>query len=428
MSDVASLNLGDKTVELPIIVGTENEHAVDITKLRAETGFITGDSGYGNTGACKSSICFINGEQGILRYRGYPIDQLATQASFLEVAWLLIHGELPTQSQLSEFEAKITQERFLNERVKHHFEGYPSKAHPMAVLSSMINTTSCFHPELQCVETEDQVLDATVKLLAKITTIASFAYKSSKGEPYVYPDAKLDYCENFLHMMFGLPFSEPELDKEVVDALNMILILHAEHEQNCSTSTVRMVGSSGANLFAGISAGIGALWGPLHGGANVAVLDMLEELRSSNANIKEFMERVKTDKTVRLMGFGHRVYKNFDPRAKILKGAADTVLAKLGVNDPLLEIAQELEAIALADDYFVQRKLYPNVDFYSGIIMRAMGIPTDMFTVMFAIGRLPGWIAHYYEQFQDPKARISRPRQVYTGATERDYVAIDQRG
>ncbi|MBI1371438.1 MAG: citrate synthase [Phycisphaera sp.] len=426
MSDTAQLKLPNQTVELPIVVGTENEHAVDITKLRADSGFITLDSGYGNTGSCSSEITFINGEEGSLQYRGYPIEQLAEQGTFVEIAYLLIWGELPNREQLEAFRALLRHHSGLHQSLRHAFQGFPSYGHPMATLSSMINACSCYHPELMEIETDDSFMDAAAMLISKVRTIAAFSYKHSIGQPVRHPDPSLDYCSNFLHMMFSLPYARYEADPDIVQALNMILILHADHEQNCSTSTVRMVGSAKANLFASVSAGVCALWGPLHGGANVAVLDMLEVIRKDKIDPHDYMERVKS-KEFRLMGFGHRVYKNFDPRAQILKKSADKVLAKLGVNDPLLDIARKLEKVALEDEYFVERKLYPNVDFYSGIIMRAMGIPTNMFTVMFAIGRMPGWIANYYEVFKDPKSRINRPRQVYTGATKRDYVPLDKR-
>lgn len=428
MSDTAKLNLPDKTLDLPIVVGTENEHAIDITKLRADSGYITIDSGYGNTGSCQSAITFIDGEKGILRYRGYPIEQLAEQSTFIETAYMLIWGELPTADQLAEFSALLTQHSSLHAQLSKSFEGFPDKAEPMATLSSMINAVSCYHPNLMHINSDEDFKIAAAKLISKVRTIASFSYKISQGEPLRYPNPKLDYCSNFMHMMFSRPHDRYEADEDIVKALNQIFILHADHEQNCSTSTVRMVGSSGANLFASCSAGVCALWGPLHGGANVAVLEMLEEIRQSGGDVKKRMELVKDKSSgVRLMGFGHRVYKNFDPRAKILKKSADTILSKLGVNDPLLDIARELEEIALADDYFVSRNLYPNVDFYSGIIMRAMGIPVEMFTVLFSIGRMPGWIAHWYESFNNPKSRINRPRQVYVGETQRDYVSLDKR-
>ena len=428
MTQTAELRLPDQTVELPIVVGTEGEKAVDIGKLRSASGFITLDPAYGNTGSCTSDICFIDGEQGILRYRGYPIEQLAEHSSFVETAYLLIWGELPNRQQLAGWSQLLTRHAPLHEGLRVMFEGIPPQGNPMATLSAMINACSCYHPELSSLASEETFATAAAKLISKVRTIAAFTYKKSVGQPVRYPDPALDYCSNFLHMMFSVPYRRYEADPDVVRALNMILILHADHEQNCSTSTVRMVGSSKANLFASCAAGVCALWGPLHGGANVAVLEMLEEIRASGVNIQDYMGKVKDKKSgAKLMGFGHRVYKNFDPRATILKKSADKVLAKLGVDDPLLDIARQLEEVALNDSYFVERKLYPNVDFYSGIIMRAMGIPINMFTVMFAIGRMPGWIAHWYEVFKDPNSRINRPRQIYTGQTKRDFVPMEKR-
>lgn len=426
MADKAELKLPNQTIELPVVVGSENEHAVDITALRGETGYITLDSGYGNTGSCSSAITYIDGEKGILRYRGYAIEDLAENSNFLETSFLLIWGELPTADEYAEFEEEIKEHGLIHESMRKIFEGLPPAGHPMATLSAMINAVSCYHQSLMQLTDEEGFRAATVRLLAKTATIAAFSYKHSVGRPLRYPDIKLDYSTNFLHMMFSLPHKRFEVPPELGRALDQIFILHADHEQNCSTSTVRMVGSSKANLFASCAAGVCALWGPLHGGANAAVLDMLEKIHAGEKTVKQFMEGVK-NKEERLMGFGHRVYKNFDPRAKILSEAADVVLPKLGVNDPLLNIANELAEIALADDYFVSRKLYPNVDFYSGILMRGMGIPVEMFTVLFSIGRMPGWIAHYREVMMDPKARINRPRQVYTGPTERKWVPTDQR-
>ena len=427
MSQSAQLKLpGDKTIDLPVVVGSENEHALDIGKLRSSTGYITIDPAYGNTGSCHSDICFINGEEGILRYRGYPIQQLAEQSTFVETAYMLIWGELPNKQQLSEWSGLLTEHAPLHEGLRFAFNSTPPQGHPMATLSSMINAVSSYHPELLNIESDDGFKVAAAKLLSKVRTIAAFSYRQTVGAPVRYPKPDFDYCTNFLHMMFSKPYSSFDPDPDVVQALNQIFILHADHEQNCSTSTVRMVGSSGANLFASCAAGVCALWGPLHGGANVAVLDMLGRIYSGKTSVKEFMEKVKS-KEEKLMGFGHRVYKNFDPRAKILEQSAKKVLPKLGVKDPLLAIAEELKDIALADEYFIERKLYPNVDFFSGILMRAIGIPINMFTVMFAIGRMPGWIAHWYEVFKDPNARINRPRQVYTGPTERAYVPMDKR-
>jgi citrate synthase len=429
MPEFAELHLPGKIVKLPVVIGSENEPAVDVSKLRDETGFITLDSGYGNTGSTYSAITYIDGEKGILRYRGYPIEQLAEQSTFVETAYLLIWGELPTRQQREHFRELLTQNAMLHEGLRHSFEGFPPNAPPMAILSAMINAMSCYHPETYADAGAESFMVTVAKLVSKVRTIAAFSYKKSIGQPVTYPNPVLDYCSNFLHMMFSVPYDEHIPDPDVVRALNQILILHADHEQNCSTSTVRMVGSSKANLFASVSAGVCALWGPLHGGANIEVLDMLEEIRSSGISVADHVARVKDKKAgARLMGFGHRVYKNFDPRAKILKASADKVLAKLGKQDPLLDIARQLEEVALKDSYFIERKLYPNVDFYSGIIMRAMGIPVNLFTVMFAIGRMPGWIANWYEIHSDPKARIYRPRQVYTGPTTRAYVPIDQRG
>ncbi len=419
----AKLVLHDREFELPLVVGSEDECGIDITTLRAQTKAITLDSGYGNTGSCQSAITFIDGEKGILRYRGYPIEQVAEHATFPEVCYLVIYGELPNQQQLADFREQLTYHSMIHEDMKKFFEGYPASAHPMAILSAMVASLSTYYPELA----EDDDLNI-IRLLAKVKTIAAYAYKKSIGQPFIYPQDELSYCANFLHMMFALPTTPYEAPEVLADALNLLLILHADHEQNCSTSTVRMVGSSQANLFASISAGICALWGPLHGGANQKVLEMLEMIRQDGGDYMKYVKLAK-DKTseFRLMGFGHRVYKNFDPRATILRKTTDDVLGTLGVDDPLLQIAKGLEEVALNDEYFIERKLYPNVDFYSGILYRAMGIPTDMFTVMFALGRLPGWIAHWKELRQDPASRIHRPRQIYTGATERSYVPLEQR-
>ncbi|MEX0774893.1 MAG: citrate synthase [Phycisphaeraceae bacterium] len=431
MSETAKLQIDDKTHEFPVVVGSENEHAIDIAKLRAQTGYITLDDGYGNTGSCQSSITYIDGEKGILRYRGIPIEQLAEHSTFVETAWLIIWGHLPTKQELASFRAQLVRHEMLHEGLRQMFDGFPASGHPMAILSAMINAMSCYHPDVMKIEMDDQATfeSAAARLLSKVRTIAAASYKTSIGQPIMYPRPEKSYCENFLHMMFSIPNQRYAADPDVAQALNLILILHADHEQNCSTSTVRMVGSSGANLFASCSAGVCALWGPLHGGANVAVLEQLEYLHREKVDLKAFIEESKAkDSNKRLMGFGHRVYKNFDPRANILKAAADKVLKLLKVKDPLLDIARHLEEVALKDSYFVERKLYPNVDFYSGIIMRAMGIPVSMFTVMFAIGRMPGWIANWKEIHDDPNSRISRPRQVYTGPTKRDYVPMDQRG
>ncbi len=429
MSDKkATLTYDGKEIELPVVVGTENEVGIDISNLRNQTGWITLDDGYGNTGSCQSSITYIDGEKGILRYRGYPIEQLAEKSTFVETAYLLIYGELPSEKNLLDFRHLLNEYEFLHEDMRHHFEGFPPNAHPMAVLSAMINAMSCFQPTLMQPEDDDHFMEASARLLSKVRTIAAASYKKSIGHPMMYPRYDLQYVPNFLHMMFSLPNHYYEPAKEVVQALKQILILHADHEQNCSTSTVRMVGSSQANLYASVAAGVCALWGPLHGGANQAVIQMLTQIHESDEDVSRFITKVKDkDSKTRLMGFGHRVYKNFDPRAKIIKKACDEVLDKLGVSDPLLDIAKHLEEVALKDEYFVERKLYPNVDFYSGIIMRAIGIPVNMFTVLFAIGRMPGWIANWREVHLNPKARINRPRQVYQGATHRDYVPIDQR-
>ena len=425
MMENAKLSLDGQEYDLPVVTGTEGERGIDITSLRGESGAITLDSGYGNTGSCQSSICFINGEQGILRYRGFPIEQLAENASFAEVCYLLIYGELPTADQLKAFSGGLTNHSMIHEDMKKFFEGYPASAHPMAVLSSMIASLATYYPKLEGDEDEDLNF---IRVLAKAKTIAAWAYKKSIGQPLVYPLNHLSYCGNFLNMMFSVPTEDYQASPVVENALNVLLILHADHEQNCSTSTVRMVASSQANIFASLSAGICALWGPLHGGANQKVLEMLEMIRADGADYKKYVNLAKDrDSEFRLMGFGHRVYKNFDPRATILRKACDEVLEELGVDDPLLDIAKQLEDVALNDDYFIERKLYPNVDFYSGVLYRAMGIPTNMFTVMFALGRLPGWISHLKELRDDPGSRINRPRQVYTGATQRDYVPLDQR-
>ncbi len=429
MAKSAKLQVDDKTYEIPLITGSENEQAIDIRKLRAQTGLITLDSGFGNTGSCQSEITFLDGEKGILHHRGYAIDALAEHSSFLEVAYLLIYGELPTQAEYSEFKTSVTRHSLIHENLRYVFQGFPLRAHPMAILSSMVCSLSAFYQdEYNALDSEHT--DITIRrLLAKLPTIAAFAYKKSIGQPFVYPDNSRKYAANLLQMLFSVPCEPYQVDPEVAQALDLLLILHADHEQNCSTSTVRLVGSSRANLYASVSAAISALWGPLHGGANQAVLDMLQHIHSAGGKTKDYIERSKQkDSGFRLMGFGHRVYKNFDPRATIIKKSCDRVLEKLGTSDPLLDIALELEEAALNDDYFVERKLYPNVDFYSGILYRALGIPTDMFTVMFAIGRLPGWIAHWKEMINAPDARIGRPRQIYTGHTAREYVPIHKRG
>ncbi|MCC6201615.1 MAG: citrate synthase [Gammaproteobacteria bacterium] len=427
MADTATLHYDGKTIELPIVTGTEGERGVDIRELRAKTGLITLDSGYGNTGSTESSIAFIDGEKGILRYRGYPIEQLAAKSRFTETAYLLIFGELPTPAQYTAFRALLTEHQFMHEALHFHFDGFPENAPPMAILSAMVSAAGCFDPALAHPEVDGHFMEASARMMSKVRTIAAASYCKSIGRPINYPRFDLPYTANFLHMMFSLPHKQYEPSPVVVDALDKLLILHADHEQNCSTSTVRMVCSSRASLSAAVSSGINALWGPLHGGANSAVIEMLTHLHQSGESIPSFINRVKTDRTTRLMGFGHRVYRNFDPRAKIIKEACDNVLKALGIHDPLLDLAMQLEEVALHDEFFVSRKLYPNVDFYSGIIMRAIGIPTDMFTVMFALGRMPGWLAHWREYRTSTDARIDRPRQIYQGYTQRDYVAIEKR-
>ena len=424
----ATLKLDDKEIELPIITGSEGERAIDIEKLRSDTGLITLDQGFGNTGACTSAITFIDGDLGILRYRGYPIEALAEQSSFLEVAYLLVYGELPTQAQLDDFTRTITLHTMLHEDFRKFYGGFPKSAHPMAVVAAATAALSTFYPDTLDPENATQVEICTKRLLAKLPTIAAYAYKHSIGQPFIYPDNSLGYAANFLRMMFATPCEPYVVDEVIAKALDVLLILHADHEQNCSTSTVRVVGSSQANLFASISAGVSALWGPLHGGANQAVIEMLQDIEKEGISGKEYLSRVKDKKSgIRLMGFGHRVYKNFDPRAKLIKKTCSDVLTRLQKQTRLLDLAMELEDIALKDDYFVERKLYPNVDFYSGIIYQAIGIPVDMFTVLFAIGRLPGWIAHWMEMHKQG-FRISRPRQIYTGATERPITPLAKRG
>ena len=429
VSNNAVLYLPDgQTIELPVLTGTENEKAVDISKLRAQTGHITMDPGYGNTGCCQSEITFLNGEEGILRYRGIPIEQLADKATFVEVCHLLIYGHLPNQQELDAFRADLNHHALLHEDMKHFFSSFSGQAHPMAILSAMVASLSGYYGEASASNGIDDFDLNAARLISKIRTLAAFSYKKSIGQPFIYPDDSLSYCANFLRMMFAVPAREYEPDPVVVEALNLLLILHADHEQNCSTATVRTVGSSHANLYASVAAGILALWGPLHGGANQKVIEMLERIRQDGGNISKFVQMAKDkDSGFRLMGFGHRVYKNFDPRATVIKNACDKVLAKLGIQDPVLDLAKQLEEAALEDDYFVERKLYPNVDFYSGIIYRAIGIPVNMFTVMFALGRLPGWISQWKEMMDDPAHRITRPRQIYQGSTEVDYVPIRRR-
>jgi citrate synthase len=428
MSDTIKFNHNGSDFELPVFTGSEGEQSMDISKLRNETGLVTLDIGYKNTGATTSGITFLNGEKGILHYRGYPIEQLAEKSSFIEVSYLLIYGELPTQQQLKEFTDNMRLHTLVHEDMKHFFDGYPSSAHPMGQLASMVCALSAYYPDsLNPNRTEEERNLTIMRLLAKMPTLVSWIFKKSTGHPIIYPSNELDYVSNFMKMTFGYLTEDYNFNPYVVDAMNKLLILHADHEQNCSTSTVRIVGSSHANLFASVTAGITALWGPLHGGANQAVIEMLENIKTQGGNIKKWMDKAK-DKNdpFRLMGFGHRVYKNFDPRAKIIKKSADEVLEKLGISDPILDIAKEIEEIALTDAYFVERKLYPNVDFYSGIIYRALGFPTEMFTVLFALGRLPGWIAQWREM-RDDKQPIGRPRQIYTGETNRDYIPVELR-
>ena len=429
MAETAELILDGKSISLPVIEGTEHEKAFDIGKLRDQTGYVTLDSGYKNTGATKSAITFLDGEEGILRYRGYPIEQLAEKSSFLEVAYLLIYGALPTQAELDHFNGQITKHTLVHEDMRKIFDGFPSATHPMAILSSLICALTGFYPQSVSPDLSPEEMELNIiRLLAKMPTIAAWTYKNNMGHPLNYPRNDMDYCTNFLYMMFSFPTEKYEINPVVVSALNKLLILHADHEQNCSTSTVRLVGSANASLYGSVSAGINALWGPLHGGANQEVVEMLESIEKDGGDTSKFINKAK-DKNdpFRLMGFGHRVYKNFDPRAKIIKVAADEVLQALGMQDsPLLKIAQELEQAALTDPYFVERKLYPNVDFYSGIIYKALGIPTEMFTVMFALGRLPGWIAQWKEM-RENKEPIGRPRQIYTGELERDYAEISHR-
>lgn len=428
MSDKATLNIGGKSYEFDVITGSENEKCIDMQSLRDETGYITMDPGFGNTGSCYSSITYVDGAKGILRYRGYPIEELAEKAIFIETAYLILYGELPNKEQLAAFSDRIKDHAPIHTNLEHHFSGFPKSAPPMAILSAMLNLVSCFHPEVLDVPTTGAEFDRTAALLlSKVRTIAAFAYRMAAGKPINHPNHNLTYCGNFLHMMFSDPYQEYKVTPLIDKALNLFLILHADHEQNCSTSTVRVVGSSRANLFSSVSAGVCALWGPLHGGANAAVIAMLEDIKSSGRPLSYYLDKAKDkNDSFRLMGFGHRVYKNFDPRSIILKNRVHDVLKALHVNDSLLDIAMELEEATLSDDYFVSRNLYPNVDFYSGILLRAIGIPLNMYTVMFAIGRMPGWIANWKEM-HDHKLRISRPRQIYTGEKTRSFVPIAER-
>ncbi len=425
----ALIRLDDTNYEFPLILGTEGEKAFDIRSLRAKSGYIAFDEGYGNTGSCLSGITFIDGEQGVLRHRGYPIEQLAAKSTFLETAMLIIYGELPAEEKLNTFREQVRNSATIHTSMHHHFEGFPSNAHPMSILSAMLNALGAYYPEMSSNDREQDLahFDETAALLiSKVRTIAAMTFRMKKGLPFVAPDHSRRYCENFLHMMFSEPYEEYVDNVGAGDALDLFLRLHADHEQNCSTSTVRMVASGGANLFASVSAGVCALWGPSHGGANMAVVQMLEDIHASGDDGSRFIEAAKEGKA-KLMGFGHRVYKNYDPRAKILGKTVEQVLTQIGVDDPLLKIARRLEQSALEDDYFVSRKLYPNVDFYSGILLRAIGIPPEMFTVMFAIGRMPGWIANWKEIAENPKGRIHRPRQIYTGQGLRDYTPLEKR-
>lgn len=423
------IEIDDQSFECPLVVGTENEKAIDISQLRSKTGYITLDDSFGNTGSCKSSITYIDGDKGILRYRGYAIEDLAENSSFIETAYLIIYGHLPSSNEYKLFSDLLTSQEILHEGFRHHFEGFPNNAHPMAMLSAMINAMGCYQSDLYDDRTEVSHFDkSAAQLISQVRTIAAAAYKMSIGQPMVYPYPNKRYAENFLHMMFSLPNNPYEVDPDILHALTMFLILHVDHEQNCSTSTVRLVASSGANLHASCSAGVCALWGRLHGGANQAVVEMFNKIRNADYTVKEFIEKVKKKEGgAKLMGFGHRVYKNFDPRAQILQKATKKLLVKAGKNDELIEIAQELAECALHDDYFIERKLYPNVDFYSGIILQAIGIPLNMFTVMFAIGRMPGWIAHWKEITDNTKQRIYRPRQIYTGEKLRKYIPMNNR-
>jgi citrate synthase len=428
MADKAILTVGDKKYELPIIEGTEGERAVDVTRLRDESGLVTYDPSLGSTAVCRSAITFIDGEKGILRYRGIPIEQFTAKPNFVEAAWMLIFGRLPKQEELKRFSELLTANELLHEGVKHQFQHIPTDAPPMAILSATLSNLACYHQQFLALETEESLEEAAARLISKVRTIAAFSYRRSQGLPFIYPDPRLRYCANFLHMMFSIPYQQYIVTPEVEDALNLVFILHGDHEQNCSTSTVRVVGSAKANLFASCAAAVCALWGPLHGGANVEVVEMLDRIHRGGLSPEDCIRDAK-DKTnpFRLHGFGHRIYRNYDPRAKILKEACDKVFAQRRRKDPLLDIARKLEALALGDSYFVDRKLYPNVDFYSGILLRAIGIPTNMFTVCFAIGRLPGWIAQWKEQHDDPTAKILRPRQVYIGPNQTDYVPIEKR-
>ena len=429
MTEKAKIILPDgQTMDLPVLTGSENEKGIDISGLRKQTGYITLDPGFVNTGSCESSITFLDGEKGVLQFRGYPIEELAEKSTFIEVAYLLINGELPKKDQLENFTNRINLRSMIHEDMRHFFEGFSQNSHPMVILSAMISSLSAYYAEASGKASIENLEINSARLIAKISTIAAFSYKKSVGQPFVYPRDELPYCAKFLNMMFSVPAESYELDPVIEKSLELLLILHADHEQNCSASTVRVVGSSMANVYASVASGILALWGPLHGGANQQVVEMLQQIHEDKAGISKYIEKAKNqDSSFRLMGFGHRVYKNFDPRAKILKVACDKLLNKLGINDPLLEIALELEETALTDDYFIERKLYPTLDFYTGIMYRAIGIPLNMFTVMFALGRVPGWIAQWKEMHEDPKQKIARPRQLFTGNTRRSYTTITER-
>lgn len=428
MTDHAEIKIGEKSYRLPIINGSQNEKAIDIRKLRSETGLITLDSGYENTGSCRSAITYIDGEKGVLRYRGIPIEELAKHSTFVETSFLLIYGHLPTRTELDGFSKELRYHSLIHEDMLRFYDGYPSTAHPMAILSSMVCSLSAYYPEFLDPQNQEQVNHLIPRVLSKIRTIAAYSYKKSIGQPVIYPKNSLSYCENFLYMMFAVPSESYEISPEVAKALNMLLILHADHEQNCSTSTVRMVGSSDANLFASVAAGICALWGPKHGGANQEVIEMLQSIHRNGGDVKAAIAAAKDkSSSFKLSGFGHRVYKNYDPRAKVIKELSEAVLSQMNRKDPLLDIARKLEEEALKDSYFIDRKLYPNVDFYSGVIYRALGIPLNMFTVMFALGRLPGWIAHWREMHLEGDSRIGRPRQIYTGPVLSEYISIEDR-
>ena len=429
MTEKAKIILPDgQSFDFPVLTGSEHEKGIDISSLRKQTGYITLDPGFVNTGSCESSITFLDGEKGVLQYRGYPIEELAEKSSFIEVGYLLINGELPKKDQLENFTNRINLHSMIHEDMRHFFEGFSQNSHPMVILSAMISSLSAYYAEASGKASIENLEINSARLIAKISTIAAFSYKKSVGQPFVYPRDELPYCAKFLNMMFSVPAESYELDPVIEKSLELLLILHADHEQNCSASTVRVVGSSMANVYASVASGILALWGPLHGGANQQVVEMLQQIHEDKSGISKFIEKAKNqDSSFRLMGFGHRVYKNFDPRAKILKVACDKLLNKLGINDPLLEIALELEETALTDDYFIERKLYPTLDFYTGIMYRAIGIPLNMFTVMFALGRVPGWIAQWKEMHEDPKQKIARPRQLFTGNTRRSYTTITER-